>query len=311
MVSTPGLRERKKRQTAQRITDVALELFVARGFDRVTVAEVAEAAEVSVNTVYNYFPAKEDLVLPPDQASPDRLTEIVRVRPAGMSAARAVLAQLRAEVRRRDRAVGLTEGFGRVLPMMLAAPTLAARLERLGAEMVDSLAAQLVRETGDRGLLPRLVAEQIGWAHALVFGEIGRRVVAGQRPATIGAAVLRLLDGVQDVLGDRVLGYAVREDRVVFRVSIRGKFEPLSEAQRAALAAASGIGFTEAGAFSHDPGATVFTFRCQLPAEPDDDDEVAELKALDVLAAHGLPVREGYKVAVTDMRDIKIKRKGR
>ncbi|MFD0475223.1 MerR family transcriptional regulator [Nonomuraea thailandensis] len=77
---TEGLRERKKRQTRQRISEVAIGLFVERGFDDVTIAEVAAAAEVSVNTVYNYFPAKEDLVLPPEEASPQRLAGIVRER---------------------------------------------------------------------------------------------------------------------------------------------------------------------------------------------------------------------------------------
>ena len=54
-----GLRERKKRQTRQYISDVATGLFMERGFDAVTVAEVADAADVSVNTVYNYFSTKE------------------------------------------------------------------------------------------------------------------------------------------------------------------------------------------------------------------------------------------------------------
>ncbi|BBJ40169.1 hypothetical protein SSPO_028870 [Streptomyces antimycoticus] len=63
---------------------MATGLFLERGFDRVTVAEVAAAAEVSVNTVYNYFPAKEDLVLPPDQASRGGSpTSCASVRPAG------------------------------------------------------------------------------------------------------------------------------------------------------------------------------------------------------------------------------------
>ncbi|MEV6184397.1 helix-turn-helix domain-containing protein, partial [Streptomyces sp. NPDC052015] len=50
-----GLRERKKRQARQHISDVATGLFLERGFDEVTIAEIAEAADVSVNTVYNYF----------------------------------------------------------------------------------------------------------------------------------------------------------------------------------------------------------------------------------------------------------------
>src|SRR4051812_426482 len=58
-----GLRERKKRETRQRIAGIAMGLFLQRGFDNVTVAEVARAAAGSVNTVFNYFPTKEDLFL--------------------------------------------------------------------------------------------------------------------------------------------------------------------------------------------------------------------------------------------------------
>src|SRR5690348_15074160 len=143
-----GLRERKKRQTRQRIAEVAVGLFVERGFDDVTMAEVAEAAEVSVNTVYNYFQAKEDLVLPPEEASPRRLADIVRERPPGQSAAVAVLERLRREIHGRERTVGLSAGFGRVLEMMRAAPTLTARLEDLGRRMTDALADTLAEETG-------------------------------------------------------------------------------------------------------------------------------------------------------------------
>ncbi|MCK2219409.1 TetR/AcrR family transcriptional regulator [Actinomadura sp. ATCC 31491] len=211
-----GLRERKKRQTRRRISDVALGLFVERGFDAVTIAEVAAAAEVSVNTVYNYFDAKEDLVLPPEEASPQRLADIVRRRPAGRSAAEAVLARLREEVRGRERRVGLSAGFGRVLEMMRAAPTLTARLESLAAEMTDALAALLAEETGAApgDPLPRAVAWQLGSVHALVLSEIGRRTAAGQHPDAVAEAVLELLDVVEGLLGERVLAYAVREEEL-------------------------------------------------------------------------------------------------
>ncbi|MFE4016192.1 TetR/AcrR family transcriptional regulator, partial [Streptomyces sp. NPDC059101] len=175
------MRERKKRQTRQRIAEAALGLFVARGFDNVTIAEVAAAADVSINTLYNYFEAKEDLVLPPDEASPQRLADIVRARRPGESAARAVLGRLRDELRRRDRKVGLTTGFGPVFEMMRAAPTLTARLEDLGRQMTDALAAVLAEETaaGPGDQAPRVVASQIGWFHSLVYSEIGRRIVGG------------------------------------------------------------------------------------------------------------------------------------
>ncbi|TDD14998.1 TetR/AcrR family transcriptional regulator [Nonomuraea diastatica] len=210
-----GLRERKKRRTRQHISEVALGLFVARGFDDVTIAEVAAAAEVSVNTVYNYFESKEDLVLPPDEASPQRLADIVRARGPGESAAGAVLERLRQEVRGRERQVGLSPGFGRVLEMMLAAPTLTARLEGLGRRMTDTLAAELAEETGAAAddPLPRVMAWHIGSLHALVLGDVARRATAGERPEVIAERVLELLDTVESMLGERVLTYAVREGR--------------------------------------------------------------------------------------------------
>ena len=65
-----GLRERKKRETRETIARTAMDLFVERGYDAVTVADVARAADVSEKTVFNYFPAKEDLVFGRGQARP-------------------------------------------------------------------------------------------------------------------------------------------------------------------------------------------------------------------------------------------------
>ncbi|MFI6291050.1 TetR/AcrR family transcriptional regulator [Nonomuraea sp. NPDC050790] len=209
---SPGLRERKREQTRRHLTQVAMALFVERGFDAVTVAEVAEAAEVAVNTVYNHFPAKEDLVLPPREASPRRLAAIVAARPAGVSAARAVLDHLREEVRRREPAVGLSEGFAPVFLMMRAAPTLTARLEELGRQMSAELAAELEREHPADPLGARIAAWQLGALHALVYTEIGARVAAGQPPERIAAGVLALLEAAERTLGGPLLGYAVRKD---------------------------------------------------------------------------------------------------
>ncbi|MGW4475314.1 TetR/AcrR family transcriptional regulator [Nonomuraea sp. NPDC004354] len=206
-----SLRERKKQETKRHISEVALRLFVERGFDHVTVTEVARAADVAANTVYNYFKVKEDLVIPP--ASRDRLAAIVRGRAAGQSAAGAVLATLRDELRRRDGSIGLTEGFGRFLEMARAAPTLTARLVELAEQMVAELAAALAEETGAApgDPTPALVAEQLGWVHEHVLREIGRRTADGQPPAAIADALLERLDTIESLLGDRVLTYATRD----------------------------------------------------------------------------------------------------
>ncbi|GAA4599209.1 TetR/AcrR family transcriptional regulator [Planotetraspora phitsanulokensis] len=211
---TEGLRERKKRETRRHISDTAIGLFAERGFEHVTIAEVAAAAGVSANTVYNYFETKENLVLPPDQASAQRLADMVRDRRPGEGAVPAVLRTLREEVRRRDRRLGLTDGFGRVFVMMRAAPTLTARLEDLGRQMTDALTAVLAEETdtGPADPLPRVVAWQVGALHELVYTEIGRRTAAGEDPRTIAAAVLDILDTAEDLLGGRILTYAIREE---------------------------------------------------------------------------------------------------
>jgi AcrR family transcriptional regulator len=78
-----GLRERKKRLTRDAIAAVAMELFRARGFDAVTVADVARAADVSEKTVFNYFPAKEDLVFHRREERIAALIDTVRSRPPG------------------------------------------------------------------------------------------------------------------------------------------------------------------------------------------------------------------------------------
>ncbi len=83
MTQTPGRRERKKQQTRQKIATVALKLFIERGFEQVTVNEVAEAADVSVNTVYNYFPTKEDLFFGLHQPMETSLAGLVQQRKKG------------------------------------------------------------------------------------------------------------------------------------------------------------------------------------------------------------------------------------
>jgi hypothetical protein len=79
---------------------------------------------------------------------------------------------------------------------------------------------------------------------------------------------------------------------------------------RAAVLAAGGTAYTEAGTFTHDQSVTAFTFRCQVPARPDDGQDEAALGAMAAREAHGHP-HEILQLAVTDMHNIKIGPKGR
>jgi AcrR family transcriptional regulator len=207
-----GLRERKKRQTRQYISDVATALFIERGFDAVTVAEVAEAANVSVNTVYNYFPAKEELFLDRSKGVVDRLSRWVRGRRDGESAARAVLRELREEVETVSPRVGLMDGYERFMKVVQDSPALRSRMWAIGQEVLLGLERTLREETGAPAddPTPALMAGQINWLHETVMATIGQRMLAGGRPSEVSREVLALLDDMEELLSEKVLGYAVR-----------------------------------------------------------------------------------------------------
>src|ERR1035441_2833077 len=85
-----GLRQLKKVRTHRLIADVAARLFAERGYEHVTVSDVAREAEVSEQTVYNYFQTKEQLVIDRNQQVQDQLVNLIRARAPGVSAAAAI-----------------------------------------------------------------------------------------------------------------------------------------------------------------------------------------------------------------------------
>ncbi|MBS0024220.1 TetR/AcrR family transcriptional regulator [Microbacterium paraoxydans] len=85
-----GRRERKKAATRKNISDVATKMFLERGFDNVSIREVADAADVSPTTVFAHFPQKEALVFDEDDEQRDRLVSAVRERRTGVTINRAI-----------------------------------------------------------------------------------------------------------------------------------------------------------------------------------------------------------------------------
>ncbi|WP_030823919.1 TetR/AcrR family transcriptional regulator [Streptomyces hygroscopicus] len=207
-----GLRERKKRQTRQHISDVATGLFMERGFEAVTIAEVAEAAEVSVNTVYNYFPAKEDLFVDREEEIVDRPSRLVRERPAGQSAARALLDRLRQDIRERHPYVGLTEGYDRFRQVIVDSPTLMARLFTIQGRTVHQLGVTLREEAAaePRDPTPEFIAHQLIGAENAVRRGIQRGLEEGGGVDEVAEDALRMVDVMESLLGDTVLNYAVK-----------------------------------------------------------------------------------------------------
>ncbi|MCT2546024.1 MULTISPECIES: TetR/AcrR family transcriptional regulator [Streptomyces] len=207
-----GLRERKKRQTRQHLSDVATGLFLERGFDAVTIAEIARVADVSVNTVYNYFPTKEDLFLDRGRGIVDRLSRYVRGRDRGESAADAVLRELRIQVEGVSPTVGLMEGYERFLRVIEGADGLKARLWHIQQEVLQHLESTLQEESGAEpgDPTPVLVAGQLHWVHSTLMAYIGREMVAGRRAGEVSRDALVLLDDIEELLGEKVLNYARR-----------------------------------------------------------------------------------------------------
>ena len=205
-----GLRERKKRQTRQHISDVATGLFIEHGFAAVTIADVAKAADVSVNTVYNYFPAKEDLFLDRSRGVVERLSRHVRGRGPGESAAEAVLRELREDVESVSPKVGLAEGYDRFMRVIDEADSLKSRLWFMQQEALAHLAATLREETAGApdDPLPDLVAGQLSWIASTLHALIAREMMAGRKPAEVSRVALVVLDEMEGLLGEKVLDSA-------------------------------------------------------------------------------------------------------
>ncbi|MET8008464.1 TetR family transcriptional regulator [Streptomyces sp. NPDC005271] len=206
-----GLRERKKRQTRQHISDVATGLFLERGFEAVTIAEIAEAAEVSVNTVYNYFPAKEDLFFDRQEEMVGRLPRVIAERPPGKSAAEAVLCELRTSIEE-GRYEALNPEFARFMAVIQNSQALTVRVMTMHELTCRAVADTLSGETGAAPDDPEpvLIASQLSWVNSVTFNSVQRLVAAGGDPVDVARQVLQRLEVVKSLLGERTLNYAVK-----------------------------------------------------------------------------------------------------
>jgi AcrR family transcriptional regulator len=196
------LRERSKQYIRQQIAETALRLFLAQGFDKVTVAQVAAAAGVAEKTVYNYFPTKAHLVFDEDPAVLDGLVAAVRDRPAGRSALAAVRGFLSARADRMGDGHP-AEARAAFRRMVIDSATLQAHQRQMAARYERALAAILAEQTG----MPAGAAEPFGAAVALV-GALRAGFDAAEASGGVGQAINRALDLLEVGLAD----YAVAAD---------------------------------------------------------------------------------------------------
>jgi AcrR family transcriptional regulator len=205
----PGLRERKKQRTRELIADTARKLFAERGFEEVTVAEIARAADVAETTVFNYFPTKEDLVYWRMESFEAALLDAIREREPGESAlaafSRFVLEQ-RGLLAERDPEA--REQLAAVTRMIASSPALRAREQQVYARYTASLAALLAEEAGGT-IEPWVAANAMMGVHRALVDYTRERVVAGERSPRLARDVRAQGERAVALLESGLGGYAV------------------------------------------------------------------------------------------------------
>jgi AcrR family transcriptional regulator len=182
VTNEPGLRERKKRRTHAAISEAAIELFLRHGYDQVSVAQVAEAAEVSRRTLFAYFPAKEDLVV---HRFADHETESARVvesRAVDVTPLEALRVHYLDALARRDPATGLNDipAIVALYRMVFETSSLTARMHRFQAAAEEALAGALRETAGVDELSARMAAVQIQAVHWTLTIDNAMRLAAGE-----------------------------------------------------------------------------------------------------------------------------------
>nr|BFD90338.1 TetR family transcriptional regulator [Kitasatospora sp. Xyl93] len=180
-----GLRERKKERTRRVISEAAIALFLEHGFDRVSVADVAAAAEVSKPTLFSYFPTKEDLVVHRFADHQEQAAEVVRGRLPGEPVLDALLRDFLAGLARRDPVTGLNDhpAVLAFTALVYGTPSLAARVGEYVARAERSL-AEALREAaglpGPQDLAAALLAAQVTATQRVLALHNWRRIQDGR-----------------------------------------------------------------------------------------------------------------------------------
>jgi AcrR family transcriptional regulator len=182
MTTQLGLRARKKQRTRQLLSETARRLFSERGFEQVSIAEIAREAEVSEQTVFNYFPSKEDLVYSGLETFEDQLLAAIRERPPGETVTAAFgdfILEPRGLLAATDD--GAAGELIAVTRMIAGSPALLAREQQILARYTDTLAQLIAEETGSRAgdLRPYVVANALIGVHRALISYVRERLEAG------------------------------------------------------------------------------------------------------------------------------------
>jgi AcrR family transcriptional regulator len=191
-----SLRERKKAETRQRIADVATLMFVERGFDNVTVSEVAEAADVSKVTVFNYFPRKEDMLFDRFPQVRELLTGAVEGRHTDESPVAALRRLFLGLAEQGHPIGGFQDRYVAFWRTVLDSPALRARAREAMEEFETHLAGLLTGIDPQ----PRLTAAVVLAAFRAVYTATAARMLAGAKARDVLADHVAAVNHAFDVL---------------------------------------------------------------------------------------------------------------
>jgi AcrR family transcriptional regulator len=183
MTTQLGLRERKKQRTRQLLSETARRLFSERGFEQVSIAEIAREAEVSEQTVFNYFPSKEDLVYSGLETFEGQLLAAIRERAPDQTLIAAFgefVLEPRGILAAEDDADA--RELIAVTRMIAASPALLARERQIFAGYTDALAQQIAADAGSKAgdLRPYVVASALIAVHRALISYVRERLEAGE-----------------------------------------------------------------------------------------------------------------------------------
>ena len=189
MPAPTGLRDAKKEETRRQIAGAALRLFLERGFEEVSIAQIAEAAHVSKMTVFNYFPAKESMFF---EFAVERLPDLgraVREREPEVSPIVALHRYVRSELERRAEWTGFHDGVAEFARVIFASPTLIEGFGRMWRDGERDLLAAFTEAAG----LP----EPVDLAQRLAGAWTGQDAAPG--PGEAGPGPGELVIGLESV----------------------------------------------------------------------------------------------------------------
>jgi AcrR family transcriptional regulator len=186
----PGLRERKKQQTRETIERAALKLFAERGYDQTTLADIAEAADISPRTIFGYFQSKEDILFCEESGYLGRLAEMLEQRPPGATTVDA-LREFLATIPHHDEQAMLRKQIINATPALQMRAR--AHLGQLEPLLLQSIAKDL--DTGPDDIRPALIAASMTAA----FSQVRDRLQAAPGEPDLDE-VRRIFDQVLEFL---------------------------------------------------------------------------------------------------------------